>query len=142
MNHHHYNKDLQFFARENRNNATKSEACLWKYALKSSQMMGYPFRRQRPIGNYIVDFVCLPLGLIIEVDGYYHEDFHAKDIIRDENLKEFGFTTLRFSSWEVLNRIDSVAEIIMRWIKENGKVPPPASRKQGKSHDPSSLSNI
>jgi len=125
MNHHHYNKDLQFFARENRNNATKSEACLWKYALKSSQMMGYPFRRQRPIGNYIVDFVCLPLGLIIEVDGYYHEDFHAKDIIRDENLKEFGFTTLRFSSWEVLNRIDSVAEIM-----ENGKVPPlpPASR--------------
>ncbi|MBK8602807.1 MAG: endonuclease domain-containing protein [Saprospiraceae bacterium] len=141
MNHHHYNKDLQFFARENRNNATKSEACLWKYALKSSQMMGYPFRRQRPIGNYIVDFVCLPLGLIIEVDGYSHEDFDAKDIIREENLKKLGFAILRFSSWEVLNRIDSVAEIIMRWIKEIGEGPPPPA-KQGKSPDPGLSANI
>ena len=131
MNHHHYNKDLQFFARENRNNATRSEACLWKYVLKSSQMMGYPFRRQRPIRKYIVDFVCLPLGLIIEVDGYSHEDFDAKDIIREENLKKLGFAILRFSSWEVLNRIDNVAEIIMKGIKEIGKVPPPTPRKAG-----------
>ena len=141
MNHHHYNKNLKLFARENRNNATKSEACLWKYVLKSSQMMNYPFRRQRPIGQYIVDFVCLPLNLIIEVDGYSHEDFDKGDEIRDNNLKKLGFTTLRFSSWEVLNRIDNVAEIIANWIKENRKFPPPTPRQRGKSPDPNCTLN-
>ncbi len=135
MNHHNYNKNLKLFARENRNNATKSEACLWKYVLGSSQMLGYSFRRQRPIGNYIVDFVCLPINLIIEVDGYTHEDDDQKDNIRDQNLQKLGFTTLRFSSWEVLNRIEDVAMIIGDWINNNVDSPPPTPRRRGKSFD-------
>ena len=85
--------------------------------------MGHSFRRQRPIGNFIADFVCLPLNLIVEVDGFSHEEDGIRDDNRDNELKELGFTTLRFSSWEVLNQIDEVANTIGEWIKENAIVP-------------------
>lgn len=112
---------------------TKSEACLWKYVLSKRQMLGYQFRRQRPIGNYIADFACLPLGLVIEVDGSSHDSEEAikKDKIRDKKLSDLGFTTLRFSSWEVLHRINDVSILIGNWIKENAQVPPPGPRKRG-----------
>ena len=97
-------------------------------------MKGYPFRRQRPIGRYIADFVCLPLRLIIEVDGFTHEDqnMEIKDQIRDKKLSILGFTTLRFSSWEVLNKIVDVSIIIGDWIDENAICPPPDPRRRGK----------
>ena len=118
---HHYNINLKSFASENKQQMTKSEACMWKYLLSGGQMMGYKFRRQRPIDNYIVDFICLPLKLIIEVDGITHEidENIIRDEKRDEKLSELGYTTLRFSSWEVLNRIADVSIIIGDWIKEN-----------------------
>jgi len=99
---------------------TKSAACLWKFVLKSRQMKGYQFRREIPILNYIADFVCLDLLLIIEVDGITHNDEVQieNDKNRDRELAEIGFTTLRFSSWEVLNRIDDVAIIIGGWIEQ------------------------
>jgi len=97
-------------------------------------MMGYQFRRQRPISNFIVDFACLPLKLIIEVDGITHDDslVQKKDAFRDSKLKSLGFTTLRFSSWEVLNKMDDVSIIISSWIKENAQCPPPNPRQRGK----------
>ena len=113
---------------------TKSEACLWKYVLRARQMKGYPFRRQRPVLNYVVDFMCKELSLIIEVDGITHEsdEGHQRDKIRDKNLKNLGFEVLRFSSWEVLNQIDDVAIMIGDWIDRNAKVPPPGPRQRGK----------
>jgi len=134
MENHHYNKTLKNFANTNRNKATKSEACLWKFVLKAGQMMGYQFKRQRPIGNYIADFACLPLGLIIEVDGLSHETEEAekRDSKRDADLEELGFKTVRFSSWEVLNNIGQVTVQIEDWIKENANCPPPPPRKQRK----------
>jgi len=123
---HHYTKYLQKFAIENKHKMTKSEACMWKYVLSKGQMLGYKFRRQRPIDNYIADFICLPLKLIIEVDGITHEmeENIIRDAKRDKRLKELGYTTLRFSSWEVLNRIADVSIIIGDWIKENRKTHP------------------
>lgn len=61
-------------ARAMRKNMTKAEACLWKYALRAGQMNGYTFYRQRPVLNYIADFLCKELNLIIEVDGITHLD--------------------------------------------------------------------
>jgi len=86
-------------------------------------MLGYQFRRERPILNYIVDFVCLDLKLVIEVDGITHddEDQIKKDEIRDTVLSNHGYIVLRFSSWEVLNSIDDVSGLIFDWIKENGE---------------------
>jgi very-short-patch-repair endonuclease len=58
---HEYNKNLQPFANKLRKNITKAEACLWKYVLKAKQLKGYQFRRQRPVLNYIADFMCKEL---------------------------------------------------------------------------------
>ncbi len=97
-------------------------------------MKGYQFRRERPILNYIVDFVCLDLLLIIEVDGITHETETAvkKDKSRDEALEMVSFSVLRFSSWEVLNRMVDVSIIIGDWIDENAVVPPPCPRQRGR----------
>lgn len=97
---------------------TKAEACLWKYGLKAKKMNGYSFSRQRPVSDYIVDFICKDLNLVIEVDGITHMD--EKVIIRDEvkedKLKALGFTVLRFRDEEVLNRIDLVLHKIEKTL--------------------------
>lgn len=133
-NFYNYNKKLQPYANKNRKSMTKSEACMWKYILSKRQMKGYQFRRQRPIEWYIADFVCLPLQLVVEVDGITHDspEAQARDKKRDHDLSLLGFTTLRFSSWEVLNKITDVAIIIGDWIDANATVPPPAPRQRGK----------
>ena len=83
-------------------------------------MKGYYFRRERPILEYIVDFVCLELMLVIEVDGWSHEveEQKQKDLIRDWVLRKVGFKILRFSSWEVLNRINEVSGLILQAVLE------------------------
>ena len=73
-NNFNYNYKLKVYAKENRQNMSKSEASLWKYVLSNSVMMGYKFQRQRPILNYIADFFCKELMLVIEVDGMSHDD--------------------------------------------------------------------
>ncbi len=99
---------------------TKAEACLWKYALSKRQMLGQQFRRQRPIHHYIVDFICLPLGLIIEVDGYSHQipENEAKDRQRQNELETLGFTIVRFTDDAVLKNINKVREVIEGWIRK------------------------
>ena len=71
-NYYAYNSRLQPFANDLRHRMTKAEACLWKYALRAGTRMGYSFRRQRPVLNFIADFMCKELMLVIEVDGIYH----------------------------------------------------------------------
>jgi len=109
---------------------TKAEACLWKYALRASGL-GVPFRRERPIGRFIADFVCLPLKLVIEVDGvtHLHEETQVKDAQKDKELKEMGFEVLRFDDNVILNNINFVIGIIQNKIEELKKIhplPPPA----------------
>ncbi len=94
---------------------------MWKYVLSGRRIKGYQFRRQRPVLNYIADFMCPELMLIIEIDGITHDDEIAvlKDKKRDLDLEAIGFTVLRFSSWEVLNRIPEVGCMVLKWIEEN-----------------------
>jgi very-short-patch-repair endonuclease len=93
---------------------TKAEACLWKYALRAGMMKGYTFNRQRPIGNYISDFVCKELKLVIEVDGYSHllEEIMKRDELKEDYLKREGFRILRFEDNEVLKDIGNVIRVI------------------------------
>jgi len=132
MKYKYYNPRLKNYSNQNRNNGTKSEVCLWKHVLSRGQMKNFQFHRQRPIDNYIADFVCIKASLIIEVDGYSHEDDSIKDLNRDNKLKLLGFTTLRFSAWEVLNRIADVSIIIGEWLDEHykGELPVPRSGKK------------
>lgn len=115
---HQYNKSLTTLARNLRQAMTKAEACLWKYALRAGMMCGCSFRRQRPIGPYIVDFVCIELYLVIEVDGGTHlyEDIQNKDMEKEMYLKREGFTVLRFTDEEVLGNMKNVKLNIERCI--------------------------
>ncbi len=114
-----YTKYLKSFANENRKQMTKAEACLWKYALRSRQM-GVVFNRQRPVLNYIADFMCKEVKLIIEVDGYTHllEEVIEKDAIRQRKLEEVGFKVIRFKDEEVLKEINKVREVIFETINQ------------------------
>ncbi|WP_276503356.1 endonuclease domain-containing protein [Terrimonas pollutisoli] len=116
----YYNKNLQPYANRLRKEMTKAEACLWKYILRAGQLKGFPFRRQRPVLNYIADFMCKELELIIEVDGITHQwdDAIKKDEIRQKTLESAGFTVLRFSDEEVLNNIQAVFNYLEDWIEK------------------------
>ena len=117
-NFYHYNNKLKNVAAQLRKNMTKAEASLWKYVLKAANMKGYTFKRQRPILEYIIDFVCLELMLIIEVDGITHtyESVHKNDIERQKMLESVGFKVLRFEDNEVLKHINRVKEEIIETI--------------------------
>jgi very-short-patch-repair endonuclease len=119
-NNHFYNKNLQPYANSLRKEMTKAEACLWKYVLRASKLKGYPFRRQRPVLNYIADFMCKPLMLIIEVDGSIHdlEEVRQKDKVRQQALEESGFTVLRFTNEEVLTNIQWGQSYLEEWIEK------------------------
>ena len=116
---HAYNKNLQPYANRLRKEMTKAEACLWKYILKAKQFRGYQFRRQRPVLNYIADFVCLELMLIIEVDGLTHhwDETILKDKKKQTDLEAIGFTVLRFTDDEVLNNMRIVHDYLENWIE-------------------------
>ncbi|MCY7311960.1 MAG: DUF559 domain-containing protein [Chitinophagaceae bacterium] len=120
-----YNPKLKELAKQLRQNMTFSEVKLWN-ELKNGQLMGYDFDRQRPIGNYIVDFFCKDLQLAIEVDGITHLDEKVieKDFIRQEDIESYGVNFLRFDALLVVNKVEAAVREIRDWIiefeKKNG----------------------
>ncbi len=80
--------------------------------------MGYDFDRQRPIGNYIVDFFCKDLQLAIEVDGITHldEKVIAKDFVRQQDIENCGVSFLRFDALLVINKVEAVVREIRDWV--------------------------
>lgn len=117
---HHYNPKFKSFARNLRNNSTKAEIYIWKELLRAKKMKGYSFLRQRPILNYIADFYCKDLKLVVEIDGFTHETVEAieKDRIRDEQLRAAGYKTIRFTNNEVLNELEYVKVQLEKYISE------------------------
>lgn len=104
----YYNKNLKGHAHELRTlSQSKAEKFLWKAALSRSQM-GVKFKRQRPILNYIVDFYCQELNLVIEVDGSSHLSKGEYDTRRQHQLKKIGCVFLRFSEGEVMNQFNRI----------------------------------
>ena len=98
-------------ARQLRNESTDAERRLW-YFLRRRQLAGCKFRRQYPLAGYIVDFVCLPARLVIELDGGQHLDARLYDEMRTHVLGQKGYRVLRFWNDEVLLHTgDVVAEI-------------------------------
>jgi very-short-patch-repair endonuclease len=94
-----------------RSNQTEAENRLWYY-LRAHHFMGLKFKRQKPIGRYIVDFVCLERRLIIELDGGQHAEQVAYDQQRDAWLVNQGYTVLRFWNNDVMQQLDGVLEEI------------------------------
>jgi very-short-patch-repair endonuclease len=120
----HYNPILKQRARELRRNTTLSEKILWKY-LRSRQLYGYQFQRQKPIDQYIVDFYCSKLKLVIEVDGITHNEKQKYDTNREKQLHELGLTVLRFNGYYILENATGVLEIISKKILELEKITTP-----------------
>ncbi|MEM7513982.1 MAG: DUF559 domain-containing protein [Bacteroidota bacterium] len=104
-----YNPKLKEKAKWLRKNMTPAEVYLWK-RLKRKQVFGYDFDRQRPINEYIVDFYCKSLRLVIEIDGSSHDykGAYEKDVIRQEKLESLGVSFLRFGDQDVFQDIDNV----------------------------------
>jgi very-short-patch-repair endonuclease len=98
-----------------RREPTEPEKRLWYRALSRSQLGGFKFRRQAVIGPFIADFLCPAKALIVEVDGWTHDDVRA-DQRRDAALRELGFTVLRFPNTEVMQNIEGVAAKILETL--------------------------
>ena len=107
------------FAQKHRKNPTDAERILWNF-LKGGKL-GYHFRRQHIILDFIPDFVCLSKQLIIEIDGGYHFEGEQPllDAERTKVLLEQGFKVLRFTNEEVIGNIESVIRTITKELKEN-----------------------
>ena len=98
-------------ARALRKNPTDAERKLWAH-LRLCQLGGYKFRRQHPLGPYIVDFICIEKKLIIKADGGQHDDKKFYDSKRDKWLENKGFRVLRFWNNVVLTYIETVLAVI------------------------------
>lgn len=120
-----YNKHLKDFSRDLRSHSTLAEILLWQ-KLRASQFRGYSFNRQKPLGNYIVDFYSRKLNLVIEIDGDSH--FYAESIIEDLErqriLESMGLSLLRFLDIEVKKTmpmvLSEIGGFIDGWGLKNG----------------------
>ena len=108
-----YNKQLKNLAKSNRKAGNLSEVLLWQ-ELKQSKL-GVRFRRQTPIGNYIADFYCKEKNLVIEIDGWSHDNKYEHDKARDEYMQSLGIHVLRISDTDVKKDMNN----ILIWIKHN-----------------------
>jgi very-short-patch-repair endonuclease len=107
-------------ARALRNSPTSTERLLWG-RLRQRKLGGLKFRRQVPMGPYVLDFLCLRHRLVVEADGPFHDP--ERDAIRDAWLKAKGFQVLRFSNQEIAGSPDLVAARILSSLDELGPVP-------------------
>ena len=103
-------KGLTGVARKLRKHSTDTEGHLWRF-LRDRQIEGFKFRRQQPVGSYVVDFVNLEKKVIIELDGALHA-LHPGDRIRDEWLRAEGYKVVRFWDNQVFSNLEGVLETI------------------------------
>ena len=106
--------DKVTFSRMLRVRSTDAEIALWR-RLRARQISGAKFRRQAPIGPYIVDFVSFGVRIVVELDGGQHATFpqHQRDATRGRWLEEQGFLILRFWNTDVLMNIDGVLSVVL-----------------------------
>jgi len=121
-----YNKNLKQASRDLRNNMTDAEQLLWQ-RLRRKQILGLQFYRQKPILNFIVDFYCPSVSLVIECDGGQHytvEGLEA-DRARDQALAQLGLRVLRFDNRQILTETDAVIELIFQTAQFGIPLNPP-----------------
>lgn len=111
-------------ARDLRKNATDCERLLW-FHLRAHRLQGFKFKRQQPIGIYIVDFVCFEARCIVEADGSQHAEQTEYDTRRDGWLRSQDFTVLRFWNNDILANTEGVLERIAEVCRERLDSPSP-----------------
>jgi len=111
------------FARGLRSGGTDAERMLWRH-LRTRGLMGGKFRRQHPVGRYIVDFICLEAGLVVELDGGQHAG-SAADAVRTRTLQQQGYRVVRFWNNDVLTQTDAVLAVILDAMSARSPHPSP-----------------
>lgn len=118
-----YHKYLKTYSRENRKSMTPCEVILWK-RIKGKQIFNLQFYRQKPLLNYIVDFYCPRVKLIIEVDGSSHDESkYDYDNLRQSNLEGLGLIVLRFSDEEIKYNLEGVLNTIYDYCEKISPTP-------------------
>ncbi len=109
-------------ARELRRNETEAEQIIWSW-LRNKQLNGVKFRRQQPMGDYIVDFISFDRNLIIEIDGGQHNDNHNadKDALRTKWLESHGFRVMRFWNNAVKENPEGVFDTLTLALSHQGR---------------------
>ena len=111
-----YNPKLKLLARQLRKNSILTEVLLWQKI--KQRAYGVQFHRQVPMLNYITDFYCHEIGLVIEIDGSSHDYKILYDAKRQGELEAYGVTFLRFSNEDVKNNMFSVLLVIEEKVEE------------------------
>jgi very-short-patch-repair endonuclease len=112
-----YSKKLVSRARELRKDSTQAEEILWEQVLKCRKLLNLKFTRQKPVGDFIVDFYCAELKLAIEVDGEVHTFQKGRDKERDDILREkFGMKIIRYKNTDITSSIEKVKKNLIRKI--------------------------
>lgn len=120
MNYITYNKNLKKLARDNRKNSPSPEWKIWHEVLKNKNT-GYKFTKQKPIGNYILDFYCSKLLLAVEIDGDSHYEDENYDVKRTKVLNNAGVKVIRYTNLDVMSNLEGVYEDLVEQIKLRGK---------------------
>ena len=111
-----YNKNLTAFARENRKHPTAAESKLRYQLLRTKNLSAYKFTRQKPIANFIANFYCAELHLVIEIDGDSHAESLVYDTERTKALSSLGTTVVRYTNDDILNNLQGVYVDLARSI--------------------------
>ena len=111
------------FAKALRTNQTDAELKIWQ-ALRAGRLMNHKFKRQVPITDYIVDFVCFEQKLIVEIDGGQHGQSKG-DVLRDTKLLKMGFRVLRFWNNDVIQNLEGVLTVILKQLQIATPLPNP-----------------
>ena len=110
-----YRNKLKKYARENRKNPTKSAMIIWEI-LRNKQINGYKFTQEKPLYEFIADFYCAELLLVIEVDGGYHDETKEYDSLRSEILKAYNIDVIRIKNEDILNNINKVKKDLTKLL--------------------------
>ncbi len=127
-----YNKSLTEKARQNRKNPTPAERRLWFEVLRHKQFNHLKFTRQKPLGDYIVDFYCAEQRLAIEIDGDSHDAQQQQDATRTRRLNALGIEVIRYTNAEIMHHLEGVHESLLKHVTERR---PPQPRDQAANRD-------
>jgi very-short-patch-repair endonuclease len=117
-NHLPYRHDLVPRARQMRKEMPPAEHTLWQRALRSRQLGGHKFTRQKPLGSFIVDFYCADLRLAVEIDGDSHAERAVEDAERTAKLGELGVRVIRVANSDVLGNMEGVYAFLLQCAQE------------------------
>jgi len=124
-----YNPKLKNLARKLRKNSTFAEVLLWMNI--KGRVLGCEFHRQVPLDEYIVDFFCHELKLVIEIDGYTHNYNYENEQLRQMRIESYGIRVLRFNDEDVKKHMNNVMRIIQAEIEVLEKKHPPDPLQRG-----------